>query len=68
MLHCIGHESLLDIDTEPIDEKALALLDEREQARKDGDYQAADRARDEIAALGCELRDTSTGPELIRRH
>ena len=66
MLYCLGHESLLDSDTEPIDKKALALLDKREHARKEGDYEAADIARSEIAALGYELRDTPTGPELIR--
>lgn len=67
MLYCLGLESLLARDEEPIDEEARELLERRERARKDRDYEAADRARERIEELGYELRDTSAGPELIRK-
>lgn len=43
----------------------LAL--EREQARVSGDWATADRLRDEIAALGYEVKDGAGGFELRRR-
>src|SRR5205807_54896 len=45
--------------------EALRLLDEREQARARRDYDAADRKRDELSALGFEVRDTPDGPRLV---
>ncbi len=44
-----------------------ALLDRRQAARKARDFAAADALRDEIAALGWEVRDTPAGPKLARR-
>ena len=43
------------------------LLEEREQARAERDFGTADRKRDELAALGFEVRDTAEGPRLVRR-
>ncbi len=49
-------------------EPALArLLDERERARAERDFETADRKRDELAGLGFEVRDTPEGPRLVRR-
>jgi cysteinyl-tRNA synthetase len=48
-----------------IDPAAAALLAEREQARLARDFQTADRLRDELRALGWEIRDGPDGPELI---
>ena len=39
---------------------------EREQARADRDFARADELRDELAALGWEVRDTADGPRLVR--
>ena len=41
------------------------LLREREAARAARDYAAADRTRDELAALGWVVRDTPEGPRLV---
>jgi cysteinyl-tRNA synthetase len=49
------------------DERVLRLLEEREAARAARDFPAADARRDEIAALGWEVRDTPAGPELVAR-
>ena len=45
--------------------EALRLLDERERARARRDYEEADRKRDELSALGFEVRDTPDGPRLV---
>jgi len=64
MLTVIGLESLLRPDEEA-PEQVRELAEQREQARHDRDFAAADRLRDEIAALGWEVRDGSGGFELI---
>ena len=65
MLYCLGLERLLEPDEAPPPPEALRLLDEREQARARRDYDEADRKRDELGALGFEVRDTPDGPRLV---
>jgi cysteinyl-tRNA synthetase len=66
MLGVLGLESLLSAPAEaPPDVEALAA--QREQARAERDFQAADRLRDEIAAAGWEVRDGPAGFELLPR-
>jgi cysteinyl-tRNA synthetase len=66
MLIVLGLESLLAAD-EQAPEHVHELAEQREQARRDRDFAAADRLRDEIAALGWEVRDGPGGFELIPR-
>jgi cysteinyl-tRNA synthetase len=66
MLYALGLEGLLEAD-EAADPEAERLLEERERARAERDFEAADRKRDELAALGFEVRDTAEGPRLVRR-
>ncbi len=42
------------------------LGDERESARKAGDWFAADRIRDKLKALGYEIKDTPDGTKIVR--
>jgi cysteinyl-tRNA synthetase len=69
MLGVIGLDSLkaLEADGEAggIDPAAAALLEQRESARAARDFQTADRIRDELRALGWEIRDGPAGPELV---
>jgi hypothetical protein len=44
--------------------EVLALVEEREAARARQDWAKADALRDRIAALGWEVRDAPSGPEL----
>jgi cysteinyl-tRNA synthetase len=63
----LGH--LLDADAAAggPDAAAQELLDRREAARAARDFAAADRLRDELAALGWEVRDSADGPTLVPR-
>ncbi len=44
--------------------EAIALAEKRQQARADKDWATADQMRDELAALGYEVKDTSDGFEV----
>jgi len=44
-----------------------ALLDKRALARKNKDWPASDRLRDELAAKGWEIKDTKEGQRFVRR-
>jgi cysteinyl-tRNA synthetase len=66
MLGVLGLEGLLTAPAAaPSDVEALAA--QREQARAERDFRAADRLRDEIAAAGWEVRDGPAGFELLPR-
>src|SRR6476620_3713025 len=47
------------------DERALELMQEREEARAAKDFARADAIRDERAVLGWEVRDSADGPSLV---
>ena len=53
-------------DLAALDPEAVALLQQREQARAERDFQTADRLREELRARGWEIRDGSDGAELIQ--
>jgi cysteinyl-tRNA synthetase len=67
MLDVLALGNLLDADEEARrpDEAAIDLLARREAARAARDFATADRLRDELAALGWEVRDSAAGPELV---
>jgi cysteinyl-tRNA synthetase len=67
MLYALGLEDLLEPEDEGVDSEAERLLREREEARAARDSATADARRDELAALGWEVRDTPQGPQLVRR-
>ena len=64
MLAVLGLETLRERGEE-IDEEALRLLGEREDARRSRDFDRADAVRDELLARGWEVRDTPEGPVLV---
>ncbi|HSF01951.1 MAG TPA: cysteine--tRNA ligase [Solirubrobacterales bacterium] len=66
MLPLLGLESLLR-PAEAVEPEAERLMEERERARAESDFQRADRIRDELASRGYEVRDTPDGPRLVRR-
>jgi cysteinyl-tRNA synthetase len=68
MLGVLGLENLLDPgpDDEP-DARVRELVERRERARRERDFGAADRLREQVEALGWEIRDRAAGPELVRR-
>jgi cysteinyl-tRNA synthetase len=66
MLEVLGLETLARPEEAP-DPEALELLSEREQAREERDFERADRIRDQLAAQGWEVRDSTEGARLVRR-
>ncbi|MCL4472778.1 MAG: cysteine--tRNA ligase [Actinobacteria bacterium] len=50
-----------------LEQALLDLVEQRERARREKDYAAADEARDQLAAAGYEVRDTPQGPKLVRK-
>ena len=55
-----------ELDSAPPAE-VLKLAESRQTARTDKDWAASDRLRDEIAALGWDVRDTPDGQELVKK-
>jgi len=47
------------------DERALELMQEREEARAAKDFVLADEIRDQLAAMGWTVRDSAEGPSLV---
>ena len=66
LLPLLGLESLLAGEEAP-DPEAEALLAEREAARAAGEFERADRIRDDLAGRGYEVRDGPEGGRLVRR-
>jgi cysteinyl-tRNA synthetase len=50
-----------------VDPKADELRLARDEARKAKDWAASDRLRDELVALGYEVKDTAQGTVVTRR-
>ncbi len=67
MLWALGLENLLEAADHQAPAEALKLLDERQAARAAKDYARADEIRDELAAMGWEVRDSAEGPTLVPR-
>ena len=65
MLELVGLASLAESTTDGADEGAAELMVEREAARAAKDFARADAIRDELAALGYEVRDSAEGPRLV---
>jgi cysteinyl-tRNA synthetase len=65
MLDVLGLAGLLDGDVAEVPARALELARRRDVARGERDYAEADRLRDELRAIGWDVRDGPDGPELF---
>ena len=69
-LDLIGHaKALADAEQDAAQEipaEVLALVEQRKEARKAKDFAKADALRDEIAALGWQIRETRQGTEITK--
>ncbi len=65
LLEVLGLGALAAPEEGP-DAAAEALLEQRNAARADRDFERADRIRDELAELGWVVRDTADGARLVR--
>jgi cysteinyl-tRNA synthetase len=48
-----------------VDEKVQALIEERQNARKNRDFKRADEIRDQLKEMGYELQDTPQGVKVV---
>ncbi|HWD76034.1 MAG TPA: cysteine--tRNA ligase [Solirubrobacteraceae bacterium] len=65
MLDVLGLGDLVETSAVAVPEDVMALRDARERARRECDWEAADRLRDELRRLGWDVRDGPSGPELF---
>ena len=66
MLGLVGLSTLTQPDEgAEADEGARQLMEEREKARAERDFERADEIRDRLAGLGWEVRDSAEGPSLV---
>ena len=59
---------LQDAEEDVIGEDIQALVDERQQARKEKNWARADEIRDMLAEKGYTLKDTPQGVQIIRNN
>jgi cysteinyl-tRNA synthetase len=57
----------LSVQSEAVPEELRRLAEERRDARLRGDFQAADRYREQVEAAGWEIRDEPGGFRLVRK-
>jgi cysteinyl-tRNA synthetase len=67
LLGIVGLETLARPDARAPDTDSQALLAERDEARAAGNFERADRIRDELAERGWEVRDSPDGARLVPR-
>jgi cysteinyl-tRNA synthetase len=66
MLELVGLGTLSKLDQGgEADERAGQLMIERQEARAAKDFERADAIREELAAIGWEIRDSAEGPRLV---
>lgn len=53
-------------DDSCVDSELQALIDQRQEARKNKDWATADKIRDQLAAMGITLKDTPQGVQIIK--
>lgn len=58
---------LYDRGGKALDSEIEALIEQRQQARKDKDFKLADEIRDKLAAQGIQLKDTPQGVQWTRK-
>lgn len=60
-LYIFGVEDILETQDDLLDEEIDALIEERNQARQDKDFEKADAIRDQLREQGIILEDTAQG-------
>ncbi|HET8815334.1 MAG TPA: DALR domain-containing protein, partial [Solirubrobacterales bacterium] len=66
MLELVGLGTLTQPDQgAEADADARKLMEEREEARADRDFERADTLREQLAAMGWTVRDSAAGPTLV---
>ena len=58
-------EALIKETMKPIPKEILQMVDEREIARKEKDWERADTLREEVKVKGYMIQDTREGPQIL---
>ncbi len=58
---------LYNRNTDEIPTEVKVLVEERTAVRKEKNWARADQIRDELASLGYEVKDTTQGPQIIKK-
>jgi cysteinyl-tRNA synthetase len=66
MLDVLGLANLLEVEEVEAQDDVQALLEARERARASRDWAQADQIREQLRALGWDVRDGADGPRLLR--
>jgi cysteinyl-tRNA synthetase len=53
---------VIDLETPVANQAVEALIEKREQARKNRNWKTADRLRQELKEMGIEITDSKEGP------
>ena len=65
-----GINTVLDLEAEVeimIPTEVAQLAQERENARREKNWKLSDELREQMSAIGWQVRDTKDGPKLTRR-
>ena len=63
-------DTILDLEGDAetiVPHEVVELAQERQKARSEKNWKCSDELREQIFALGWELRDTTEGPKVTRR-
>ncbi len=62
----LNHLLAIESETVAVPAQALALVEERQQARAAKNWALSDQLRDQLAAMGWLIKDTKDGPKLTK--
>ncbi|MBN1891258.1 MAG: cysteine--tRNA ligase [Clostridiales bacterium] len=63
----LGLDVLGEDEGTKIPDEVLKLVEKRDAAKQDRDYALADRIREEVSGLGYQIKDTPSGPQVVKQ-
>lgn len=63
----LGLDVLGEDEGTRIPDAVLKLVEKRNKAKQDRDYELADRIREEVSGLGYQIKDTPSGPQVVKQ-
>ena len=63
----LGIDLSQETEDDGVPQEVMALVEKRSEAKKAKDYAGADEIRDRISALGYQVKDTPSGPQVTKQ-